>query len=289
MATKILVLEDDESIRSMLVINIKKHGFIVYECATGEEALLVAQTYSDIDIAILDIMLPGIDGIEVCKALRDMHPFIGIIMLTAKTQEKDKVYALESGADDYVTKPFGISELMARVNSLLRRVKIHTEVDISNTENNIESNSNNAKNSRESNAERSTEVDISNTENNIEVNSNDAKNNIRINTESNTRKITLGKFEIDDFSKKFYKEAKKIDLTPTEFSIIKLFMENPNKAIDRDEILTKIWGEYYFGELKIVDVNIRRIRKKIEEDPSNPKYIETVWGVGYRWKEEETS
>lgn len=259
MAIKVLVLEDDESIRSMLVVNFKKHGFIVYECATGEEALLVAQTYSDIDIAILDIMLPGIDGIEVCKALRDMHPFIGIIMLTAKTQEKDKVYALESGADDYVTKPFGISELMARVNSLLRRVKIHTEVDISNTENNIE------------------------------VNSNDAKNNMRINTESNTRKITLGKFEIDDFSKKFYKEAKKIDLTPTEFSIIKLFMENPNKAIDRDEILTKIWGEYYFGELKIVDVNIRRIRKKIEEDPSNPKYIETVWGVGYRWKEEETS
>jgi DNA-binding response OmpR family regulator len=154
-------------------------------------------------------------------------------MLTAKAQERDKVYALESGADDYVTKPFGISELMARVNSLLRRVKINTEFD--------------------------------------------------------KRKITQGKFEVDDFSKKFYKEGKKIDLTPTEFSIIKLFMENAGRAIDRDEILTKVWGEYYFGELKIVDVNIRRLRKKIEEDPSNPKYIETVWGVGYRWKEEGTS
>ena len=126
-------------------------------------------------------------------------------MLTAKAQERDKVYALESGADDYVTKPFGILELMARVNSLLRRVKINTEFD--------------------------------------------------------KRKITQGKFEVDDFSKKFYKEGKKIDLTPTEFSIIKLFMENAGRAIDRDEILTKVWGEYYFGELKIVDVNIRRLRK----------------------------
>jgi DNA-binding response OmpR family regulator len=217
----------------MLVVNFKKYNFTIYQCATGEEALSVAQIHPDIDIAVLDIMLPGIDGIEVCKTLRNKHPFIGIIMLTAKAQERDKVYALESGADDYVTKPFGILELMARVNSLLRRVKINTEFD--------------------------------------------------------KRKITQGKFEVDDFSKKFYKEGKKIDLTPTEFSIIKLFMENAGRAIDRDEILTKVWGEYYFGELKIVDVNIRRLRKKIEEDPSNPKYIETVWGVGYRWKEEGTS
>ena len=215
MAAKILILEDDESIRSMLVVNFKKYNFTIYQCATGEEALSVAQIHPDIDIAVLDIMLPGIDGIEVCKTLRNKHPFIGIIMLTAKAQERDKVYALESGADDYVTKPFGISELMARVNSLLRRVKINTEFD--------------------------------------------------------KRKITQGKFEVDDFSKKFYKEGKKIDLTPTEFSIIKLFMENAGRAIDRDELLTKVWGEYYFGELKIVDVNIRRLRKKIEEDPSNPK------------------
>jgi len=233
MAAKILILEDDESIRSMLVVNFKKHNFSVYECATGEEALSVAQTHPDIDIAVLDIMLPGIDGVEVCKVLREKYPFMGIIMLTAKTQERDKVYALESGADDYVTKPFGISELMARVNSLLRRVKINTEID--------------------------------------------------------KRKITQGKFEIDDSSKNFCKEGQKIDLTPTEFSIMKLFMENPGRAIDRDAILTKVWGEYYFGEQKIVDVNIRRLRKKIEEDPSNPKYIETVWGVGYRWKEEGTS
>ncbi|MDQ2087533.1 response regulator transcription factor [Herbivorax sp. ANBcel31] len=233
MAIKVLVLEDDESIRSMLVVNFKKYDFLLYECATGEQALSVAQAHSDIDIAVLDIMLPGIDGIEVCKTLRDKYPFIGIIMLTAKAQERDKVYALESGADDYVTKPFGISEFMARVNSLLRRVKINTEIDI--------------------------------------------------------KKIRQGSFEIDDFARKFYKKGEEIELTPTEFSIIKLFMENPQKAIDRDEILTKVWGEYYFGELKIVDVNVRRLRKKIEDDPSNPKYIETVWGVGYRWKEEETS
>ena len=153
MAAKILILEDDESIRSMLVVNFKKYNFTIYQCATGEEALSVAQIHPDIDIAVLDIMLPGIDGIEVCKTLRNKHPFIGIIMLTAKAQERDKVYALESGADDYVTKPFGILELMARVNSLLRRVKINTEFD--------------------------------------------------------KRKITQGKFEVDDFSKNSTKKVKR--------------------------------------------------------------------------------
>ncbi|TYQ17790.1 UNVERIFIED_CONTAM: DNA-binding response OmpR family regulator [Acetivibrio alkalicellulosi] len=231
MSIKVLVLEDDPSIRSMLVVNFKKCGFELYECATGEEALTVAHIHNDIDIAVLDIMLPGIDGTQVCKILRNKYPFLGIIMLTAKAQERDKVYALESGADDYVTKPFGISELMARVNSLVRRVKINTEIDI--------------------------------------------------------KSVKQGNFELDEFSRKFYKNGIEIELTPTEFSIIKLFMKNPHKAIDRDEILTKVWGEYYFGELKIVDVNVRRLRKKIEDDPSDPKYIETVWGVGYRWKEGE--
>lgn len=233
MSGKVLLLEDDKSIRSMLAINLRKHGFTVYEAATGEEALSVAASIHDIDIAVLDIMLPGIDGIEVCKGIRKDYPFTGIIMLTAKAQEKDKVNALENGADDYVTKPFGIAELMARINSLLRRVRIITG-------------------------------------------------------DNNANRIRLGKFEIDDLSRKFYKNGNEIELTPTEYSIVRLFMENPNKAFDRDRILTGVWGEYYFGELKIVDVNIRRLRKKIEDDPSNPQYIETVWGVGYRWKEDES-
>lgn len=230
MTVKVLLLEDDESIRTMLSVHFKRSGFVVHEFVTGEEALAFANMHHDIDLAVLDIMLPGINGVEVCKSIRKSHPLTGIIMLTAKSQERDKVNALESGADDYITKPFSIAELMARVNSLLRRVRINTE-------------------------------------------------------EISPRRFIQGIFEIDDLSRKFYKNGNEIELSPTEFSIIKLFMNNPNKAFDRDEILTKVWGEYYFGEMKIVDVNIRRLRKKIEDDPSNPQYIETVWGVGYRWKE----
>lgn len=230
MSGTILLLEDDDSIRNMIAINLKRNGFLVHEAATGEDAILVAALYPDIDIAILDIMLPGIDGIEVCHRIRSSYPFKGIIMLTAKTGESDKVNALLGGADDYITKPFSTAELIARVNSLLRRVKI-------------------------------------------------------IEGFNNQDKIISGPFEADASSRKLFKNGHEIELTPTEFSIVRLFMANPGRAIDRDEILNKVWGDYYFGELKIVDVNIRRIRKKIEDDSKNPRYIETVWGVGYRWKE----
>ena len=230
MKGKVLLLEDDESIRSMIAINLKRVGMYILEVGTGEEALDMVDRHNDIDIAVLDIMLPGIDGIQVCRKIRKDRPFTGIIMLTAKAQEKDKINALESGADDYVTKPFSVAEFMARMNSLIRRVKINIEG-------------------------------------------------------VQTGVIKQGKFEIDENSKKFYKDKIEIELTPTEFSIVKLFMKTPGKAYDRNDILTKVWGEYYFGELKIVDVNVRRLRKKIEDDPSIPRYIETVWGMGYRWKE----
>ncbi len=230
MKGKVLLLEDDESIRSMIAINLKRVGMYILEVGTGEEALDMVDRHNDIDIAVLDIMLPGIDGIQVCRKIRKDRPFTGIIMLTAKAQEKDKINALESGADDYVTKPFSVAEFMARMNSLIRRVKINIEG-------------------------------------------------------VQTGVIKQGKFEIDENSKKFYKDKIEIELTPTEFSIVKLFMKTPGKAYDRNDILTEVWGEYYFGELKIVDVNVRRLRKKIEDDPSIPRYIETVWGMGYRWKE----
>jgi DNA-binding response OmpR family regulator len=126
MQGKVLLLEDDESIRSMLSLNLARSGFQTYEAATGEQAISVAALHSDIDLAVLDIMLPGINGIEVCKILREKYRFMGIIMLTARTREQDKITALEGGADDYVTKPFSVAELMARVNSLLRRVRINT-------------------------------------------------------------------------------------------------------------------------------------------------------------------
>lgn len=185
----------------------------------------------EIDVVVLDIMLPGIDGFEVCKRLRGKFPTIGIIMLTAKSQDIDKIMGLEYGTDDYMVKPFNPIELVLRVKSLLRRME-PTTVD---------------------------ELDI----------------------------IVDAPFRIDKYSRKFYKDDKDIELTPTEYSIIKLFIENSGKAFTRDEILNLVWGYDFVGDSKIVDVNIRRLRSKIESDSGNPYYIETVWGVGYRWRSKE--
>ncbi|MBM7853934.1 DNA-binding response OmpR family regulator [Desulfohalotomaculum tongense] len=228
---KILVLEDEDSIRSFVKINLKRSGFEVIEARTGEEALeKVAQ--HDIAIAILDVMLPGINGFEVCKVIREKYPHMGIIMLTAKGQEEDKVSGLVLGADDYVVKPFSPNELVARVNALLRRMNTPPAVK---------------------------QVQDQNT-------------------------LISGPFVIRLDERKLYKNDKEIDLTPKEFAIMKIFMENTGKAISRDEILNQVWGLNYIGDLKIVDVNIRRIRQKVEDDPSNPRYIEKVWGYGYRWQ-----
>lgn len=223
----ILVVEDEESIRKFIKINLEREGFNVIEAPTGEEGLRVARN-GDIDIVVLDIMLPGIDGYEVCKILRSEFPTIGIIMLTAKSQDIDKITGLEYGTDDYMVKPFNPMELVLRVKSLSRRI------DMMNTE----------------------EEEL----------------------------LICGPFKIDTYSRKFYKNDEEIELTPTEYSIIKIFMENPGKAFKRDEILNWVWGMDFFGDSKIVDVNVRRLRAKIEEDPSVPKYIGTVWGIGYRWE-----
>lgn len=224
---KILIVEDEEHIRKFVRINLEGEGFIVWEADTGEKGLEIARK-EDIDVVLLDIMLPGIDGFQVCKILRGEIPDIGIIMLTAKSQDIDKIMGLEYGTDDYMVKPFNPKELVLRVKSLLRRIE-----------------SNNTK-----------EMD----------------------------EIIDGPFKIDKYSRQFFKNQDNVELTPTEFSIMKLFIENPGKAFSRDEILNLIWGEDFIGDSKIVDVNIRRLRSKIEDDPSKPEYIETVWGVGYRWR-----
>jgi DNA-binding response OmpR family regulator len=177
-------------------------------------------------------MLPGISGFEVCKRAREQYPALGIIMLTAKGQEENKIEGLELGADDYIVKPFSPKELLARINALARRLNIVDKVAV---------------------------------------------------VEQNTDQIVTGKFTILPEERKLLKDGVEIELTPIEFSLVKYFMENPNKAIHRDEILNNVWGYNYVGDFKIVDVNIRRIRQKIEDDPSNPKYIEKVWGYGYRW------
>ncbi len=224
----ILIVEDESSIRKFVKINLERNGFKVFEAESGEEALSIARR-ENIDIAILDIMLPGIDGFQVCKILRNEFPKMGIIMLTAKSQDIDKIMGLEYGTDDYMTKPFNPTELVLRVKSLARRIDSSSE------------------------------------------------------TEKSNLLISLP-FKIDTYSRKFYKNDEEIELTPTEYAIAKLFLEQPGRAFKRDEILNMVWGYDFIGDSKIVDVNIRRLRAKIEEDPSNPTYIETVWGIGYRWK-----
>ncbi len=227
MAVKVLLVEDEIAIRKFTKINVEKAGFEVYEAGTGEDGVEIALKERP-HIVILDIMLPGIDGYEVCKILRNEIPEIGIIMLTAKSQEIDKIMGLEQGTDDYLVKPFNPQELVLRIKSLARRINI--------TEDSKEDES-----------------------------------------------ISDGPFVLDFYSKKFTKDGKALDLTPTELALIKIFMTNKSRAFTRDELMDLAWGEEFRGDAKIVDVNIRRIRAKIEENPAKPKFIQTVWGVGYRW------
>jgi len=227
---RILVAEDEDVIRDFVVINLKRSGYEVVDKPTGDEALKTfEESGGDFDIVLLDIMMPGTDGISICKEIRKRSSTVGIIMLSAKSQEMDKVSALMYGADDYITKPFGPSELIARVDALHRRVNMTAAV--------VEDPS----------------------------------------------ELQSGPFSLNDRSRTLKKNGQNIDLTQVEFQIMEVFMKNPNVAMERNTILTQVWGENYFGDVKIVDVNIRRLRMKIEDEPSNPKYLTTVWGYGYKW------
>ena len=206
----------------------KRNGYEVIEVDNGEDGIKIAINEKPA-IVILDVMLPGIDGFNVCKRIREEEKNIGIIMLTAKSQDIDKITGLEYGADDYIVKPFNPMELLLRIKAILRR----------------------------------------------------------IGDEEEKRTIEQGRFKIDTYAKKVFKSDKEIDLTPKEYSIIKLFLENPEKAFSRDELMDLIWGENYIADPKIVDVNIRRLRSKIESSSSKQGYIETIWGFGYRWRGEE--
>ena len=228
MAKKVLVLEDESSIRSFIVINLSRAGYDVIEAETGEEALELLQENSDVRVALLDIMLPGIDGFEVCRRIRATNTRIGIIMLTARSQEMDKVTGLMTGADDYVTKPFSPAELTARVDALFRRAGGGMVVE-------------------------------------------------------QAGEIYQEPFLLNTRNRTLEKNGQRVKLTQVEYSIMKMFMENPGKALSREEILDLVWGRDYFGELKTVDVNIRRLRLKIEDNAQNPTYITTVWGYGYKW------
>ena len=225
---KVLVLEDEPNIRSFVVINLKRAGYETIEAGVGEEALELIRKNPDIKVALLDIMLPGeIDGFEVCRRIRAGNAQMGIIMLTARTQEMDKVTGLMTGADDYVTKPFSPAELTARVDALYRRAG----------------------------GEMVRDAD----------------------------EISQPPFLLNTRNRTLEKNGQRLKLTQVEYSIVKLFMDNPGKALAREEILDAVWGKDYIGELKIVDVNIRRLRIKLEDDAQNPVYITTVWGYGYKW------
>ncbi len=227
MSRKILVLEDEANIRSFIIINLKRAGYETIEAGTGQDALDQIRHNPDIDVALLDVMLPDTDGFEVCRRIRGSNKRIGIIMLTARTQEMDKVTGLMMGADDYVTKPFSPAELTARIDALCRRATGETIMS--------------------------------------------------------TDEITYPPFRLSIANRTLEKNGQRVKLTQVEYSIIKMFMENTGKALPREEILETVWGKDYIGEAKIVDVNIRRLRIKIEDDAQNPKFINTVWGYGYKW------
>ena len=228
---KVLVLEDEANIRSFIVINLRRAGYEVVEAESGEEALTKLKAQKDIRVALLDVMLPGIDGFEVCRRLRANDATIGIIMLTARSQEMDKVTGLMTGADDYVTKPFSPAELTARVDALMRRSGGSGPV------------------------------------------------------EEDGGQLSSPPFTLNLRNRTLEKNGQRVKLTQVEYGLMKPFMENPGKALSREEIMDTVWGHDYFGELKIVDVNIRRLRMKIEDDTANPAYITTVWGFGYKWGE----
>ena len=224
---KVLILEDEVNIRSFVVINLKRAGYDAIEAGTGQEALDKLRDNPDIGVALLDIMLPDIDGFEVCRRIRATSKKIGIIMLTARNQEMDKVTGLMTGADDYVTKPFSPAELTARIDAIFRRIGGDSTV--------------------------------------------------------NQELLIQGPFVMNTRNHTLEKNGSRIRLTQVEYSILKLFMQNPGRALSREDILSAVWGRDYEGELKIVDVTIRRLRIKIEDDTANPTYITTVWGFGYKW------
>ena len=228
---RVLVVEDEDSIRELIALNLRMADYEVLEAESAEKGLALLGSEGGCDAAVLDVMLPGMNGFSLCEAIRRDDANIGIIILSAKSMEQDKIRGLSIGADDYMTKPFSVSELLARIDALCRRVQ--------------------------RTGQPAAEADES--------------------------RLVSGQFVLDQKSRVLYKKGEPIDLTQVEFQIMELFFQNPGTALVREKILEGVWGENYYGDVKIVDVNIRRLRMKIEDEPSSPKHILTVWGYGYRW------
>ena len=231
---RVLLVEDEASIREMVALNLKMAGWEVVEAPSAERALELMHGGERCDVALLDIMLPGMDGLSLCETIRRDDSDIGIIIVSAKGQESDKIRGLSIGADDYITKPFSVSELIARLEALTRRIHRGSGGSVPKPAEEPE-------------------------------------------------QLVSGPFVLDEKSRILYKSGTPIDLTQVEFQIMELFFRNPATALVREKILEGVWGKNYFGDVKIVDVNIRRLRMKIEDERSSPQHIMTVWGYGYRW------
>ncbi|KYZ78253.1 ArsR family transcriptional regulator [Anaerosporomusa subterranea] len=229
MSGKILIVDDELSIRELIKFNLEKAGFSVLECGDGAEALQLVKTQKP-ELLVLDLMLPGLDGIEVCRNLKSHRDTSGIpiIMLTAKSDEIDKVIGLEMGADDYLTKPFSPRELIARVKAVLRRSQM---------------------------------------------------------TSAQEGELAIGKLRMNFSRYEVFLGNEKLELTPKEYELLKLFVTNTGRVFSREKLLEKVWGYEYFGDTRTVDVHVRHIRAKLEQDPEIADAIETVRGVGYRMRE----
>ena len=229
----VLIAEDEKSIRDFIVINLKRSGYDVLEAENGKQAAdLFDKNNDNIDVVVLDIMMPEMDGMAVCKHIREKNAGVGIILLTAKAQEIDKISGLMSGADDYVTKPFSPSELMARVDAVYRRVSLLKERETQKADDKI---------------------------------------------------ITLGDSSLHTQERLLFKNGKPIELTQIEYQILEYLFRNPNTVLERASILNKVWGHDYFVDDKVIDVNMHRLRGKIEDEPAQPKHLVTIWGMGYKW------
>ena len=224
---KILVVDDEKPIVEILKINLQKENYVVFEAYDGEDAVNKALTVKP-DLILLDVMLPKLDGFSVCKKIREKSS-VPILMLTAREEEVDKVLGLELGADDYITKPFRIRELMARIKANMRR----------------------------------------------------SSNAFPENGAQKSDKLEIGCFVLDFNRYELYKNGNRIELTIREFDLIKFLASQPNKIFSRQSLLESVWDYEYYGDVRTVDVTVRRVREKIEDDPSEPKYIMTKRGVGY--------
>lgn len=229
----ILIVEDDRDLVKLIKINLEDLGHVVHTAGDGLEALQKFKEKNP-SLVILDIMLPKMDGFEVCKQIRKENQKVPIMMLTAKAEEVDTILGLELGADDYMTKPFSVRELSARVKAIFRRIKVDQELD-----------------------------------------------------ENLPDKLVYGHLKIYPNKRKVTLSGKPMDLTSKEYDLLLLFSSNPGKAYSREQLLNKVWGYSYEGYSHTVNSHINRLRSKIEEDPSNPHFIKTVWGVGYRFTEPE--